>query len=250
MKKQIIHVLEEIEKIENIEILYACEAGSRVWGFANQHSGHDVRFIYRNVNVSDYLSLKDTNDVIEYSGDDIDLIGWDIRKALTLHYKSNPCLREWLASDLVYVDKGIVDVFSDLGEFDMDVLKNYYLSMATRHWKRYCGLKYRDKKVKKYLYVIRCILCWNLLDKGIYPPLSIQELLKHPYADISDENRYAVIDLLDYIHSSVDISENTIFKLNNYILTSFRSMKKVRTNSVKDFDAYDVRFRELLIAVR
>ena len=122
MKNEIIRVLKEIEEIENIEILYACEAGSRVWGFSNDDSDYDVRFIYKNVNVSDYLSLKETDDVIEYSGDDIDITGWDIKKALNLHYKSNPSLREWLISNQVYIDKGIEDIFSELGDFDINDL--------------------------------------------------------------------------------------------------------------------------------
>lgn len=250
MKKQIIHVLEEIERIENIEILYACEAGSRVWGFANQDSNYEVRFIYKHVNVRDYLSVKEKDDIIEYSGDDITLVGWDIKKALTLHYKSNPILRECLISNQVYVDKGIDDVFRDLGDFDRNVLKNYYLRMATSHWKRYCGLKYQNEKVMKYLYVIRCILCWNLLDSEIDPPLGIYELLNHHYSRISEDNRYAVIDLIDYMQSSVDISEDAIFMLNNFILGSFKSMNKSRTKTVRDADAYDVRFRELLLIVR
>ena len=250
MKNEIIRVLKEIEEIENIEILFACEAGSRVWGFSNENSDYDVRFIYKNVNVSDYLSLKETDDVIEYSGDKIDITGWDIKKALTLHYKSNPSLREWLISNQVYIDKGIDDIFSELGDFDINVLKNYYLSMACRHWKRYCGLKYQNEKVKKYLYVIRYILCWNLLNVGIDPPLSIKDLLNHPYAKISDENASAVYNLIDHLKSQAEISENTIFKLINFILNSFKSMRKVKTNSTKDFDAYDARFRELLLIVR
>ena len=35
MRDKIVKILGEIEKNEDIEILYACEAGSRVWGFAN-----------------------------------------------------------------------------------------------------------------------------------------------------------------------------------------------------------------------
>lgn len=250
VKSEIIHVLEEIEKAENIEILFACEAGSRVWGFANENSDYDVRFIYKNVNISDYLTLKDTIDVIEYSGEDIDLVGWDIKKALMLHHKSNPSLREWLISTQVYIDKGIRDIFDELDAFDKNVLKNYYLHMAKSHWKMYCGLKYQKEKAKKYLYVIRCILSWNLLDRGIDPPLAIQELLNHPHAGICDETRIAIIDLINHLQSSAQISENTIFKLNNFILKSFKSMDKVKTESSKDFEKYEERFRELLLIVR
>ena len=37
--------LSQIEQRENIRILYACESGSRAWGFASPDSDYDVRFV-------------------------------------------------------------------------------------------------------------------------------------------------------------------------------------------------------------
>ena len=78
MRDKILSILAEIEKNEGIEILYACEAGSRVWGFANRNSDYDVRFIYKKRDTKRYLSLNKTSDVIEYVGEEFDIIGWDI----------------------------------------------------------------------------------------------------------------------------------------------------------------------------
>lgn len=221
-----------------------------MWGFSNDESCYHVRFIYKHVNVRDYLSFKDCDDAIEYSGEDIDLIGWDIKKALDLHYNNDTCIRECLMSDQIYLDKGFDSIFDDLGGFDDDSLKNHYLKNAQMHWRRYCGLKYQEEKVIKYLYVIRCILSWNLLNQGVDPPLTIQELQAHPYAKICDSNRIAVINLINHVQSGMEIGENTIFKLNNFILKSFKSMKRIKTDSSKDFDEYDERFRQLLLTVR
>ena len=35
-----------IESEYNVRVLYACESGSRGWGFASPDSDYDVRFIY------------------------------------------------------------------------------------------------------------------------------------------------------------------------------------------------------------
>ena len=97
------YVNKELNKIErefNVKILYAVESGSRGWGFANEDSDYDVRFIYMRP-ISNYLSIDRKRDVIdihdlgrrEYDYD-LDLSGWDITKTLSLHRKSNPALRE------------------------------------------------------------------------------------------------------------------------------------------------------------
>ena len=60
--------ISEIEKSENIRIIYAVESGSRAWGFASPDSDYDVRFIY--VRPRDfYLRLDRTRDVIEWQLD-------------------------------------------------------------------------------------------------------------------------------------------------------------------------------------
>lgn len=206
--------------MEDIEIIYACEVGNRVWGFSNGDSHHDIRFLYK----KNQISLKMISDVIEYSGDDFNIIGWDIKKA---YNRENPNLREWLISDIVYINKGITDIFKDLGDFDKDILKNHYSSIAYNHWNTYSGLAFNKTKIKKYLYVLRAILCWNLLNCNIYPPLNINELIKHEKANISDEIKCDIEKLIDYHKDIGEIKEDNIFRLNNFILNSLTNMKTV-----------------------
>jgi uncharacterized protein len=37
--------LTEIQASHNVVILYACESGSRAWGFPSEDSDYDVRFL-------------------------------------------------------------------------------------------------------------------------------------------------------------------------------------------------------------
>ena len=98
-------VRNELARVESecqVRVLFACESGSRAWGFASLDSDYDVRFLY--VHRRDwYLSVEDRCDVIEEPiADDLDVSGWELRKALRLLRKSNPPLLEWLKSPVVY----------------------------------------------------------------------------------------------------------------------------------------------------
>jgi len=66
MREEIIRRLKQIEAEKGVAIAYACESGSRAWGFPSAHSDYDVRFIYHHPR-DWYLSidLEDKPDVIE-----------------------------------------------------------------------------------------------------------------------------------------------------------------------------------------
>lgn len=96
----------QLEKDCNIEILYACEAGSRAWGTDSLGSDQDIRFIYRYKDIKSYLSIDEPESVIEFTTP-FDAVGWDIRKVLKLIRKSNPSLFEWAFSPIVYLGKEV-----------------------------------------------------------------------------------------------------------------------------------------------
>ena len=80
MKKIIRDRLLEIQQQENVHIFYACESGSRAWGFPSADSDYDVRFIYARPK-DWYLSLNVDvkRDVIECPiNDELDISGWDL----------------------------------------------------------------------------------------------------------------------------------------------------------------------------
>ncbi len=104
MLSRIQTALRQLEASHDIRILYACESGSRAWGFPSPDSDFDVRFIY--CHPADwYLTLDEGPDTLDFPVDDeLDLAGWELRKALRLLRGSNAALFEWLQSPVVYYE--------------------------------------------------------------------------------------------------------------------------------------------------
>ena len=149
--------LAKIERDHGVRILYAAESGSRAWGFPSPDSDYDVRFIYLHPSEW-YVSLVERRDVIEVmAGEELDISGWDLRKALRLFLKSNPALHEWLVSPIVYrSDTGLADSLRRLAKqsYSLRAVGASYLNWARQHEARH--LRDRDEvSLKKYLYVIR-----------------------------------------------------------------------------------------------
>src|SRR3954464_6280309 len=100
MREQIEEALGAIERECGVRMLYACESGSRAWGFPSPDSDYDVRFFYLRP-LSFYLSVAERKDQLDFPiNDELDIKGWDIRKALQLVCKSNTTPFEWLQSPI------------------------------------------------------------------------------------------------------------------------------------------------------
>ncbi|MDP2276699.1 MAG: nucleotidyltransferase domain-containing protein [Nitrospirota bacterium] len=162
----------DIEQKEGVAIFYACESGSRAWGFPSANSDYDVRFLYARP-VEWYLSIADMRDVIEYTvNDQLDINGWDIKKALQLFRKSNPPLFEWLGSPIVYKEQfNIAEKMRALAKEYYSPLAciHHYLHMAEGNYREY--LKGDEVWIKKYFYVLRPLLAiqWIEQGKGVAP---------------------------------------------------------------------------------
>ncbi len=174
MQEKIINNLKAIESKENIKILYACESGSRAWGFPSMDSDYDVRFIYiKDINWYLKVNYKYQRDVIEQPIHDLlDINGWDLRKALGLLSKSNPALIEWFNSSIVYYkDKVFTQTFQSLIQeyYSPIACFHHYSHMAKRNNHEY--LQGDQVKIKKYFYVLRPILAMLWIEKypGVVP---------------------------------------------------------------------------------
>ncbi|SDE48493.1 hypothetical protein SAMN02799630_05529 [Paenibacillus sp. UNCCL117] len=177
--QQILTALERIEHEEHVRILYACESGSRAWGFPSKDSDYDVRFLY--VRPEDwYLSIFEKRDVIERPiSDMLDINGWDLRKALNLFRKSNPPLLEWLQSPIVYRENhAIAEQIRGLSSFTFSPKScmYHYLHMAKGNYREY--LQGERVKIKKYFYVLRPILACEWIEKHLtMPPIEFDRLV-------------------------------------------------------------------------
>ncbi|MWC27702.1 nucleotidyltransferase domain-containing protein [Paenibacillus sp. MMS18-CY102] len=179
IKGQIVEELQRIEQEENVRILYACESGSRAWGFPSKDSDYDVRFIYVRT-MESYLSIYDKRDVIERPISDLlDISGWDLKKALLLLRKSNPPLLEWLQSPIPYMESySVAEQIRSLSplSFSPRSCMYHYLHMARGNYRAY--LKDEQVKIKKYFYVLRPILACEWIGKyNTMPPIAFQSLV-------------------------------------------------------------------------
>ncbi|NIK80407.1 hypothetical protein FHS15_005593 [Paenibacillus castaneae] len=172
--------LGKIEREEQVRIVYACESGSRAWGFPSKDSDYDVRFIYVRP-VEWYLSIFDKRDVIERPISDLlDINGWDLRKALNLFRKSNPPLLEWLQSPISYFTKySVAEQIRRISPlmFSPKSCMYHYLHMAKGNYRDY--LQGEQVKIKKYFYVLRPILACGWIEKyNSMPPIEFDRLVE------------------------------------------------------------------------
>jgi uncharacterized protein len=218
VRDEILRQLHRTEVQHEVRVLLAIESGSRAWGFASPNSDWDVRFIYV-PRLPWYLRVDAPRDVIELpiSGD-LDINGWELRKALALMQKCNPTLLEWLDSPLIYLqDEAAMAQFRALGrEFFMPLACwHHYRSMARTNYREY--LQSANVKLKKYLYVLRPLLACKWIEQGRGPaPMLFQTLFDELVQDAG--LRAAIDSLLDKKRGADELAEAPrIPALNDFI---------------------------------
>lgn len=188
MESKIKYTLSEIESAHGIKLLYACESGSRAWGFPSPDSDYDIRFIYCRP-VEDYLSIRAFKDSIRLPIiDDLDIEGWDIFKTLQLMSKSNTTVFEWLQSPIVYFEN------EDLKNGLWKLSQSYFCPRSNIH--HYLGIAKgalasinEDRiKIKKLFYVLRPLLAalW-CAERNSIAPMDMQSLMELLPKDLSEK---------------------------------------------------------------
>jgi len=222
------HILTQIEQKKNIKILCACETGSRAWGFPSPDSDFDIRFIYMHERDC-YLSLNTKKDTVEFMDGDLDITGWDLKKALTLLKKSNAPLIERFNSPIEYFSvPGFKEDFKKL-------VANYYSpiavffhhhSLAKKFWEELKGKK--EFKLKSYFYLIRSLLScnWIIKDNNVLP-MHIEGLMQ--YVDETYKERLRTLIAL-----KATVGEKYLHKkdetLNEWILNLFENIEESKNS--------------------
>ncbi len=164
------HALSTLAAEKGVRILYACESGSRAWGFESADSDFDVRFIY--CHPTDWYLCVDMDrkpTVIDVPIDsELDLSGWDLAKTLRLYHKTNPPLFEWLGSPIAYADRfGLAENLRKVGPdfYCPRAAAWHYLRMAQNNWRGH--LRRPVVRTKKYLYALRPLLAVLWIERGL-----------------------------------------------------------------------------------
>lgn len=181
MHAHIVSQITELERTCGVRVLYACESGSRAWGFASPNSDYDVRFLYVPEPIW-YQSVSHRRDVIEQMlPNDLDLSGWELRKALRLFQSYNGALYEWLDSPIVY--REITPTAARMRELLALIFKppaalHHYGSMAYSALERMPETPDHSVSSKALCYLLRAVFaCRHVLAQRSQPPTAFGQLL-------------------------------------------------------------------------
>lgn len=209
MKARIKEICKNIEKEENVKILFAVENGSRAWRMDSKDSDYDVRFVFVRP-VKEYIQIKKPKEVINVAFDKtgnqcsakgalIDISGFDIYKYVKLLSSSNPTTIEWLISDIIYYGKQnkALKKFATQN-FSKISLYHHYKSMCRNNYIKF--LKPQNQATyKKYLYAYRGLINakW-VVHKDSVPPIIFAEALKCMQNIIPNQ-------ILNKLHKIIDL---------------------------------------------
>lgn len=243
MEEKIRKYLSELEKSKGIEILLACETGSRAWGFPSPDSDFDVRIIYKHEK-DWYLSLVEKKDSIDIflDNNEIDISGWDLRKSLRLLWKSNPPLLERIQSPIVYKsDEEFVAGMKVIAQktYSRIATLHHYLSMGKKIFSEVTASD--QYKLKKFFYALRAsVACLWILEKKAIPPIEFGKML-----DGLDLPGHLVKKILELIDLKSTKSETFFHKGEQELILFMKSSLTRAENESKGLPASKGKMDEL-----
>jgi uncharacterized protein len=226
--EEILNILKTAVARHDATLLYACETGSRAWGFPSPDSDYDIRFIYRHYK-DWYLQLGKSKDFIASLDGDWDLSGWDLRKSLLLLQKSNAALIERFNSPIVYYSNmQFTDAFTALipDYYSPIAVFHHHYSLARRFWE---GIKDAEQyRLKSFFYLLRSLLSCNWISETPdVVPMDIQNLMRY----VDDEK---VVPLQKLIALKATVGEQYLHQKDSFfhqwIIQLFEKLTAAKQN--------------------
>jgi predicted nucleotidyltransferase len=171
--------LKNLMQQHSCRLLFAGESGSRAWGLQSPDSDYDVRCIYAHP-PHWYFSIEDRQETIEtVFPDDIDISGYELRKALRLFSTCNVPINEQILNPVCYGGepefleriRALIPVY-----FNKNWALVHYTTVASQAMSQIQGLSIGLHRV---FYVIRPLLASEWIGKHhSMPPTEFQKLLE------------------------------------------------------------------------
>lgn len=258
---KIMDYLLSLEPILDIDILYACECGSKAYGYNTLTSDSDVRVIFKRKQ-DKYLSIKQPKDSFEIKFENMDIVCWDIHKFFKQVYKGNAQTFEWIHSDIIYLQKNYcIKNIKKAGPHETkgqlfkksNLIINYYY-WATNSFKIFAHQN-EEKHIKNYCSIARVLLMMIYIDTTELFPTSLnvffimQELEKENVT-----NQYGIpFELLKELF----ICRSTLTKMTKYnlkdldiwfvaILDIFKEKKDIEKISQLEYAALEKDLNKIL----
>ena len=148
------NLLLQLEKDNNIKIIFAVESGSRVWGMDSKDSDYDIRGVYLDLNPikRNNLILHSKSNMIDGFSDDRnhDWVLWELSTFLKFLKSSNSTAIDWVLSDMVYINNSelitIREEFLKLCNIDFYLFHHYGLLKSM--YEKYV---YPARKTKQFI---------------------------------------------------------------------------------------------------
>ncbi|MDR2754303.1 MAG: nucleotidyltransferase domain-containing protein [Planctomycetaceae bacterium] len=196
--------LADLTRQYDCQLLFAAESGSRAWGLPSPDSDYDIRFIYAHA-THWYLSIEDRHETIEtVFPDNIDLSGFELRKALRIFSVCNISLNEQIQSPIIYGgDPKFISRLTALIPvyFQKKRALFQYFKIAEQAFNQ--GMQGLSIGINRFFYVIRPLLACEWIEAyGTMPPTEFQKILETNFLPLALINE--VIDKIQQKAVSVD----------------------------------------------
>lgn len=227
MEEKILKTLKEIEKENNVKIIFASDTGSRTLGYSNENSDYDIRFIYIQKSEK-YFKLIEEIDMIQRKELNMDFLGFDLKKTLNLLKDSNVQIWQWLYSSKIYVASDYSEEIKKLSKEYFEVKKFFhqYARIISNNYKR--KIKNKEKLKAKY-YLISLIRIASMLKIENETKYNFSEEIEESLKVLPENIKEKIIKMnLERKNGKEFVKQD--FKLNNYIENKIKIFQEKADN--------------------